>query len=61
MAGQIVLLLTCPSTVSPLGTVFETLFLTAVDTAICGVHKQICTGSVLNIIILAVVDGLFSL
>ena len=45
-AGQIVLLLTCPSTVSPLGTVFVALFLTAVDTAICGVHMQICTGSV---------------
>ena len=58
MAGQTVLLLTCPSTVSPLGTVFVTLFLTAlgtvfvtlfltaVHTAICGVHMQICTGSV---------------
>ena len=94
MAGQTVLLRTCPSTISPLGTVFVTLFLTAlgtvfvtlvltalgtvfvtlfltalgtvfvtlfltalgtvfvtlfltaVHTAICGVHMQICTGSV---------------
>ena len=65
MIGRNVLLLSCTSTVGSLDTVFVTLFQTAVERAISGVHKLLRTAEVhttlTSIVLVVVAGGLFGL